>query len=446
MGLDHKMNLLAARANGLCDRRTHLSRRTLLGAGGGSLLMTSLARSLALADEQGRTDPAKPRSVILLWMEGGPSQLETFDPHEGTRIGGDVKSIDTTVKGLQISDLLPQTAEQMHLATLVRSMVGKEGEHNRATYQIKSGFRPDPTLIHPAIGAVLCHHDQIESDIPRHISILPGNSPGRGGYLGGVYDAFKVNDPAGPVTDVAMRVDKPRFDQRLSDLNSVVEREFARGRLADLEASRTLHRSATDAALRMMSSEQLTAFDVTKETKADLGAFGDMAFGRGCLAASRLVEVGVRCVEVTLGGWDSHVTNHTLQSSACGTLDPALAALLKRLDERDLLDSTLVVCCGEFGRTPSINPAEGRDHWPNGFSALLAGGGFRSGHVHGETSGDPKLDPKDPGADVRDAVTIADLHSTILHSLGVDPSEELDTPIGRPMKRSEGRVVDTLLA
>ncbi|MGB7343295.1 MAG: DUF1501 domain-containing protein [Pirellulaceae bacterium] len=429
----------------LCNRQAHLSRRTLLGAGAGSLLLSSLARQLAWADEKGLTDPAKPKSVILLWMQGGPSQLETFDPHAGSKIGGDVKAIDTSIKGVQIADTLPRVAEQLHLTSLIRSVTGKEGDHERAIYNVKTGFRPDPTLIHPSIGAALCQASDEGADIPRHISISPLNNPGRGGFLGAAYDAFKIDDPAGPVPDVRMRVPEDRFERRISDLSNVVEKQFASGRLKDLNRTRTLHSTATDAALQMMSSEQLSAFDVSEEPKSVRDEFGDTPFGRGCLAATRLIEVGARCVEVTLGGWDSHVNNHGLQSSACESLDPGLAALLKRLKERDLLDSTLLVCGGEFGRTPSINPAGGRDHWPHGFSTLLAGCGIRQGTVYGATSSDPKLDSDKPLADVGDPVTVADIHATILKAIDVPFAEELDTPVGRPMKRSEGVPIESIL-
>lgn len=438
------MNSLESRE--LCSTSAHLSRRTLLGAGGGALLMSSLARKLALADATGVTDPAKPKSVILLWLEGGPSQLETFDPHPGGKFGGEVKAIDTSMRGIRIADLLPQTAEQMHLTSLVRSVTSKEGDHERAVYNVKTGYRPDPTLTHPSIGAVLCHADEGGSDIPRHISIVPNNSPGRGGYLGAAYDAFKINDPAGPVPDIRRPIREERYNRRVNDLYNVVENEFRRGRLANMEKARTLHRTATDSAIRMMSSDQLDAFDVSKEPTQELENFGDSAFGRGCLAASRLIEVGARCVEVTLGGWDSHITNHSLQASACEKLDPALASLLKRLEERDLLDSTLVVCGGEFGRTPTINPAGGRDHWPHGFSTLLAGCGIRRGAVHGETSADPKLDRDKPLNDLTDATTVADIHATVLSVLGVDYEEELETPIGRPLKRSEGQPIASIMA
>ena len=429
----------------LCDRRSHLSRRTLLGAGTGTLMMSQLANRLAWADSSGATDPSRPKSVILVWLEGGPSQLDTFDPHPGTKIGGDVQAIETSVKGVHFSDSLPQTAELMHLTSLVRSVTGKEGDHERAVYNVRTGYRPDPTLVHPSVGSVLCHATSDGLDIPRHVSILPGQFPSRGGYLGAQFDPFKMTDPAGPVPDIRMSVDKDRFDRRLKDLQ-IVEKRFASRRLRNLEDNRTLHQSATESAIKMMSSDQLDAFDVTSEPKSVLESFGDSAFARSCLAAARLVEVGVRCVEVTLGGWDTHAANHSLQSSASKRLDSALASLLLRLQERDLLDSTLVVCGGEFGRTPTINPAEGRDHWPHGFSTLLAGCGIRKGHVHGATAASPKLDKANPLQDVSDPVTIADIHATILKALDVHYDEELDTPVGRPMKRSEGSPIESLLS
>lgn len=426
----------------VCDTRAHFSRRRLLGAGGG-LMLSSLARQLTAAAEKS-TDPKKPpMSIILLWLEGGPSQLETFDPHAGSKVGGDTEAISTSVKRLQIADSLAATAQRMHLGTLVRSVVGKEGDHQRAVYNIKTGYRPDPTLVHPAIGAVLCEADDAGADIPRHITILPGGSPGRGGFLGAKFDAFRTGDPKSPVPDVIKSVSDERFKRRLDDLASIMEPQFARGRLVDLQENRTLHAASTEAARRMMSSDQLSAFDVSNESKATREAFGDDSFGRGCLAAARLVEVGVRCVEVTLGGWDSHVNNHSLQTSAASRLDPALAALLTRLEERGMLDSTIVVCGGEFGRTPSINPAAGRDHWPHGFSTFLAGGRFRRGHVHGATSDNPEATK--PEGHVESPITIADLHATIHEALGLDPSFEYDTPIGRPMFRSEGKVIDELL-
>jgi len=431
--------------NGLCDTRAHLSRRTLLTTASGSFFLGPLAARLA-ADEASRgADPARPKSVIVLWLEGGPSQLETFDPHVGGKIGGEVKAISSSAKGIEIADTLPQLAEQIHRAAIIRSVTGKEGDHERAVYNIKTGYRPDPTLIHPSLGAIVCSSDDIGADIPRHVSILPGNSPGRGGYLGAKYDAFKVYDTANSVPDVKPRVDQSRHDARMNDLREIAEKKFARHRLLDSDNLRTLQTATTDSATKMMTSDQLDAFDVKQEAASVRDPFGDSPFGRGCLAAVRLITVGVRCVEVTLGGWDSHINNHSLQSIGCKTLDSAAASLIKLLAERDLLKTTLVVIGGEFGRTPSINPAGGRDHWPHGFSTLLAGCGIREGVVHGETASDGDLDSENPAKGVKDPVTIADVHATILKAVGVDYTKDLQTPIGRPMKISEGKPIESVL-
>ena len=381
----------------LCDARVHWSRRNLLTAATGSLFLSPLAARLAKADADAKAgkvgDASRPKSVIMLWLEGGPSQLETFDPHPGGKIGGDVKAIATSAKGIEFADTLPQLAEQMHHAALIRSVTGKEGDHERAVYNIKTGYRPEPTLIHPSLGAVVCHKFDVGADIPRHISIVPSGSPGRGGYLGAQYDAFKIGDPANPVPDVAPLVDQQRYDSRVDDLMNIAEKKFARRRLQNSDAQRTLHAATTQRAITMMSSDQLDAFDVTKEAKNVRDSFGDQPFGRGCLAAIRLIEVGVRCVEVTLTGWDSHINNHSLQSSACANLDTAAAALIRLLEERNLLETTMVVIGGEFGRTPIINAADGLDHWPHGFSILLAVGVLRKGVVHGGTASDKDLDP-----------------------------------------------------
>ncbi|MCC9600128.1 DUF1501 domain-containing protein [Stieleria sp. JC731] len=433
----------------ICDPRLHFSRRRLFGAGAGGAMLSAIANQLAWADEVAKTETQDRKNLILLWMEGGPSQLETFDPHAGSKYGGEVKAIPTSVKGVEFADTLPQTAERMHLGSLIRSMTSKEGDHQRAIYNIKTGWRPDPTLVHPAIGAVLCHEFHEILDIPRHVSIVPGQWPAKGGYLGPGLDAFKMWDPNTPVPDLKARVDPARMDRRLEGLD-FLESQFRRGRLRDLDQNRTLHETSTAAALRMMSSEQIDAFDVSGESVKTLAAFGDSPFGRGCLAATRLIEAGVRCVEVNLNGWDSHINNHSLQSAGCETLDPALASLLDRLEERDLLKNTMVVCGGEFGRTPVINPAGGRDHWPHGFSMFLAGCGIRRGTVYGATASDPIVDSKDPKfspvVNVEKPVTVGDLHATILKCLGVRYDEELETPVGRPMVRVEGTPIDAIIA
>ncbi len=419
----------------------HITRRTLFRATAGlgaAAWFSPVARLLAAEEEAApRGEPAK--SVILLWMQGAPSQLETFDPHAGKLIGGETKSIPTSVSGVEFGSAMEQTAELMDSLALIRNVVSREGDHERATYHVKTGYRPDPTLTHPSVGAILCHElDEEGVDIPRHISIYPGQWPGRGGYLGARFDAFRTNDPRNPIPDLKSPVAPERFDERLADLD-VVERAFARGRLRNLDAEKTLHRATVDKAIRMMSSEQLAAFDISQEPENVRAAFGEDPFGRGALAAVRLVSAGVRCVEVSLFGWDTHVNNHEQQHQRAGVLDPALASVIRELKARDLFDSTLVICCGEFGRTPSINPAGGRDHWPHGFSVLLGGGGIRGGTVIGET------DPEGGRVPFEEGTQVANVHATVLRAVGIDHRKEVMTPIGRPMHLTEGKVIPELL-
>ena len=416
-----------------------LTRRGFLRVAGlaGATWLTPVGHLLARAAEAPGAPRDHAQSIIMLWMQGGPSQLETFDPHPDTRIAGGTGAIDTAVKGVQLAPGLGRTAEEMGSISLIRSMVSKEGDHERGTYTMKTGFRPDPTVVYPSIGAICCHElPAAGADIPRHISILPSQWPGRGGYLGDQYNAFRTDDPALPTPATKSFVPADRDKERLEDLD-VVEDAFAAGRKRRVEA--TLHRDAVAGALKMMSSEQLKAFDVMSEPIELRRSYGETPFGRGCLAARRLIEVGVRCVEVTLGGWDTHANNHAAVRDLLKTLDPALlAALIRDLRERGLLARTVVLCCGEFGRTPAVNPAGGRDHWPTGFSVALAGGGIRGGQVIGATDPEGKPEPADP-------VGVGDQHATVLTAVGVDPKKVNQTPIGRTVRFSEGTPIAALL-
>lgn len=439
-------------SNGACASYGRMERRRLLQStfAAGALLqagfLTQFAERLALARESRPASSRNaPKAMILVWLQGGPSQLETFDPHPGGEIGGETRGIATSVKDLSIAHTLPKTAEVMHHATLIRSMVSKEGDHERATYNMKTGWRPDPTLVHPSIGAVLCHQTSSNLEIPRHISILAGEWSSRGGYLGSTFDAFRLGDPKDPLPNLKSYVSDDVFQQRVADLQSL-ESRFRRGRMKDLDTNKTLQSISTERATVMMASEQIQAFEIDREPQAVRDAFGDTSFGRGCLAAVRLIEQGVTCVEVELSGWDSHVENHTLQSGRCEILDSALHGLVHLLVERDLLDSTVVMCGGEFGRTPKINIADGRDHWPTGFSTVLFGGPFRRGYVHGETSDALLQEGKEPLDGVKDPIRVEDLHATLLHGFGIDFAEESITPVGRPLARSQGSVVSQLYA
>lgn len=423
--------LLQAQLQGGMDRRAWL-RLTALGS---LSWLTPVAELLARQAET--SHPEKAQSIIFLWLSGGPSQLETFDPHPNTRIAAGSRAIATRLPGTLVDQHYPLLAETMQLVSLVRSVVSKEGDHERGAYMVKTGYRPNPTVVHPSIGAICCHQLPVGStEIPRHVSILPDAWPGHGGMLGAQYDAFKTYDPLGPVPDIAARVSEPRMQDRLKDLD-VLERSFARGRERQTQA--TLHRLLVERARTMMTTEQIKAFDVTEEPAELRARYGDTPFGRGCLAARRLIEQGVRCVEVTLTGWDTHANNHEQHAQLAQTLDPALATLLADLHERELLARTIVICTGEFGRTPKINALEGRDHWPHGFTVLLAGGGLRPGVVLGET------DP-DGGQQVIRPVPVANIHATVLTALGIDPHHEEISSIGRPIKLSEGEPIPELLA
>lgn len=424
-----------------------LSRRQMLQVSAGAGLSFFLPALEGRAVEQ--RGPERATSLIVLWMAGGPSQVESWDPHPAAAVGPTANAIKTSVAGLLISEFLPQMAEQMEHVSLIRSMVSKEGDHERGTYYVQTGHRPDPTLVHPSMTALIAqqlHDDRIE--IPQHVSLASGEGfvVPRGGYLGAEYDAFRIFEPGRNIHNMTAHVEDSRQSRRLRGLE-VVSNNFQAQH--PRQAPRTLHKEVIDKALTMMSSEQLKAFSIDEESAATLQQYGDNRFGRGCLIARRLVEQGVRAIQVVLPGFDTHVNNLAGQASRFEILDPAFAALLRDLRERDLLQSTIVLCLGEFGRTPWVNPLEGRDHWPVGFSCVIAGGGLRSGVVIGETDPqaalqrDKKISERTPPVD---PVSIPDLYATILTRMGLDPLHEIQSPIGRPFFLSEGSPLQQLLS
>ncbi|HHH27914.1 MAG TPA: DUF1501 domain-containing protein [Polyangiaceae bacterium] len=413
-----------------------LMNRRAFGALGLGTLAGLLSARLGLAEDVA-TSVGPTKGIIVLWLRGGPSQLETFDPKPGKRIGGPTRAITTSAKGIAIAHHLPQIAEQMQHLSLIRSVVGQEGDHERASILMKTGRRPEVALSHPSLGAVCAHElDVAGTEIPRYVSILSNDPTSRGGYLGQSYDPFRVGDPANPIQDVTPNVGDARQQRRLEALE-VLENGFARER-PEIDR-RTLHRERTERAIQTMSSTQLEAFDVEQESRELRRAYGDHPFGRGCLAARRLLEVGVRCVEVALDGWDTHIDHFDKIDSLCRPLDSALATLVKDLRDRGLWEHTLVFCGGEFGRTPRINGTDGRDHWPTGFSVVLGGGPLAGGALIGETGIEATDDePKDP-------VPVADVYATLLCGLGLDPATENMTSVGRPVKLSDGKPIERLL-
>jgi len=413
-----------------CPRRRLLAAASALGL---SFLLPPLAARAAA-----RRGRERSRSLITLWLAGGPSQLETWDPHPGTAIGGPTRAIATAIPGVKIASDYPRVAERLAHFSLIRSLVSREGDHERGTHAVRTGYRPDPVLPHPALGAVAAHELPTAGlDIPAYVALGSDGFPGRGGYLGGRFDPYRVFVPGLAGQNLVPHVRDARQERRLVALRGLDER-FAAGRGVPVGA--TLHDHTLEAAVALMASEQLAAFSIADEPAAVRAAYGETPFGRGCLVARRLVEAGVRSVDVTLRGFDTHAANFTGHAAQAAILDAALAALVDDLADRDLLESTVVLVAGEFGRTPRINPLDGRDHWPHGFSCLLAGGGVVPGQVVGAT------DPEGVAREPERPVTVGDLSATVLAALGIDWQRELMTPIGRPLKLAEGTPVEGLVA
>lgn len=374
------------------------------------------------------------RSMILLWMAGGPSQFETFDPKPGHENGGPTEAIETAVPGIRIANGWEKTAQVMNEIALIRSMTNKEGNHQRATYQMHTGYVPSGSVKHPSFSA--CVAEQIRSvdlDLPAVVSVGPTQGAG---FLGVQYEPFVVQDPGQMPRNVASPVSEGRLKQRLG-LFGKLEMQFARRGGEDVvENQRQLYENAVGIVL----SEQTRAFDISEEPDELKAAYGDTEFGRGCLLARRLVETGVSVIEVRKNGWDTHTEHFDRLETLSAETDPALATLIDDLRQRGLLERTLVVWMGEFGRTPRLSARGGRDHYPRVFSIALAGSGVRGGQVIGAST--------DDGTAVRDRpVTVPDLLCSLCHSLGVDPRHEHISPLGRPMKVVDGgEVVRELFA
>lgn len=414
------------------------SRRQILTGGLGLVMSTWLARS-ARADEgkdvRDAKKAAKAKHVILLWMNGGPSHIDTWDPKTG-KVAGPHKAIKTNVPNVMISEHLPKLATKANKLAIVRGMTSKEGNHQRAQYFLRTGYPPTPTVAHPSLGGwVSKRMGEPATGLPSFVS-LGGPSIG-GGFFGVQHGPFVVQQPGSMPQNIASApdVDTARYEARKSLLADMDESFAAQTGDSKVEGRRALYGKAD----RLMHATALDTFDVTKESQSVRVAFGDTPFGKGCLTAARLVGSGVRFVEVTLDGWDTHQNNFDRTKRLMGIMDPAMSALLDDLERRGLADETLVVWMGDFGRTPRINGNDGRDHHPAAWSAVLAGAGIRGGTVHGETDAEG-------GKVVKDAVPVPNLLATIATVLGLDPDDTAVSPAGRPISLTDhGVPVKSLL-
>jgi uncharacterized protein (DUF1501 family) len=362
-------------------------------------------------------------------MQGGPSQFETFSPKPGHENGGETKAIPTAVPGIEIAENLPHMAKVAGDLCILRSMTSKEGSHPRATYLMHTGYLPTASVKYPTLGSHVAHQlGDRGAELPNFVRIGgPGRDGGSGGILGVEFDPFVVGNPGVLPANTRPATTNARYERRL-DLVDRLDSHFAD---AGAKAEVADHRKLYEKAARMVLSPKMQTFDISTEKSEVIEAYGDSNFARGCLLARRLVEKGVTFVEVVLGGWDTHENNFERVRNLCGTIDQPIAQLIRDLKERGLLDSTLVVWMGEFGRTPRINPRGGRDHYPRAFNVALAGGGVKGGQVIGRT---------DPGgtAVADQPAGVPDLLRTICTGLKIDPDHENLSSIGRPIKVVDG--------
>jgi hypothetical protein len=424
--------------------RNPLSRRDWLRLASAGVVGYSASGWLEALAADAAGHPQRKRSCILLWMSGGPSQLDTFDLKPGHPNGGPFKAIATRVPGIRISEHLPRIAQYTDHMAIVRSLTSKEGDHGRATFLLRTGYLPQGPIRYPSIGALVSRElGDEESQLPNFVSVAPFRTfnedafgsgflgpryaplvVGEGRLLGGqggqndAGRALRVQDLTPPA-----EVGHGRIDARL-DLLRQVQHDFVAGHPDPPALS---HQHAYDRAVRLMRTAAAKAFDLDTEKSAVRDRYGRNLFGQGCLLARRLVEREVPFVEVTLDGWDTHAQNAGTVKSLSQTLDTAWGAILHDLKERGLLETTLIVWMGEFGRTPKFPRADGRDHWPNSFSAVLAGGGIKGGQVIGDTGPD--------GAAIKDRpVTVPNFLATVCRALGINPRKQNDSNIGRPIR------------
>jgi hypothetical protein len=426
-----------------CSRRAFLGRSFAAGLAAAA---TAAASRVAFGGDAPTVErPAYPgealagygkaKRAIFVYLQGGPSHIDTFDPKPGRETGGPFKPVRTAIPGVVLGERLPKLAGQMEKFALIRSMTSKEGNHSRARTLVHTAYAPEATVTHPSYGAALSENvGKKDFDLPNFVSVGPQQDSA--GFLGVQHGPFVIDNPTRPIQnlDYNPAVGGDRVARRL-DLLAGLQSDFAATHGKETTEGRD---DMFKKAKRLVDTKLRDAFDLSKESDATRNAYGRTETGAACLMARRLAETGVSCVEVVVNGWDTHDDNFDKVGALCDALDPALATLLADLQSRGLLESTLVTCFGEFGRTPRINPRGGRDHWARSWSALVAGGGVIGGQVIGATDEDGMAPKERP-------VQVSDLYASFWHSFGVDPWKEYtanDRPITLVPK--EGRIVREL--
>jgi hypothetical protein len=379
---------------------------------------------------------AKAQACILLWLEGGPSQMDTWDPKPSSPF----RPISTNVSGIQISELLPRVAKKMDKLAIIRSMYTEENNHPQATYYAMTGHRPNPAMEFPSLGSIVTKEVGPRNEVPPHILTPQWDSQRqyeeyfKAAFLGPEYDPMVVPDPSEqdfklPDLSLPKSITLARLEDRRSFLQIVDQHYQQTARIAERGGRDAFAQQAQN---MILSPAVRDAFDLSKESDKIKEAYGRNGFGQSALLARRLVEAGSRFVTAAgykFNAWDTHSDNDQLhKDQLVPVLDQALAVLLEDLEQRGLLESTLVLAMGEFGRTPHHNPNAGRDHWSHCWSMALGGGGIRGGQVVGASD--------DRGAYLAEGkkITIGDLFATVYKAFGIDWQKEYMHPIGRPVK------------
>jgi hypothetical protein len=429
------------KAGCLACNQANLARRDFLRVGSLSLLGINLSQYLRLRQTMAATSASSPSSAkaqacILLWLEGGPSQMDTWDPKPSSPF----RPISTNVAGIQISELLPRVAKHLDKLAIIRTMYTEENNHPQASYYAMTGHRPNPAMEFPSFGSILTKEMGPRGDVPPHILTPQWESDRqyeeyfKSAFLGAEYDPLVVPDPNSkdfklPDLSLPKSISPERLQDRRAFLELVDRRYRERTETAAKGDGDTFARQAQN---MILSPAVRDAFDLSKESEKLKDAYGRHGFGQSVLLARRLVEAGSRFVTAAgyrFNAWDTHGDNDRRhRDDLVPVLDQALATLLEDLQQRGLLETTCVLAMGEFGRTPHHNPDAGRDHWSHCWSMALGGGGIRGGQVIGASD--------ERGAYLADGrrVTIGDLFATVYKAFGIDWHKEYMHPIGRPVK------------
>lgn len=424
-------------------RRSFMSKTAQSMLGVGLLQLTTGNRLFGADALAAAAAPVKKKrcakNVIYLYMSGGMTHLDTFDPKPGTEWGGPVQGIKTTGDGVIISEYLPTLAKHMNKVAVVRSLSSTQGAHDQGSYLMHSSYNPRGTIKHPGLGAWLQRLDgKRNTTLPSSVRIGGGSAGGGAGFMESKYEPLALGNPEEGLRNSAKpaSVSDEVYNDRL-----MLAQEFDANfhKTYDQKIVRA-QKDMYDDAMKLMKSEDLKAFDLSLEAAEVREAYGNNGFGQGCLLARRLIENDVRFVEVSLGGWDTHSNNFTSVEARAGTLDQALSTLLNDLEMRGMLDETMVVLATEFGRTPDINDADGRDHFPKAFSGFIAGAGVAGGQAYGVTD--------EAGKNViENAVQVPDFNATIAYNLGLPLDHVIHSPSKRPFTVAhKGRPVMDILA